>query len=83
MGATAERPPLSLLAVLDQAALVLAQALGIEGRCRFEIVAITDGKAASVVEVWPHSEPGKLQRADLDKLLLPADLTASDSVATM
>jgi hypothetical protein len=60
--------PLALLAVLDEAAQVLGQALGFEGRCRYEIV--VDG--GHVIEVWPHQEPGKLQRGDLDKLTIPA-----------
>jgi hypothetical protein len=69
MGATTDRPPLAMLPVLDRAARVLADALGLEGRCRFEVIVDDD---ARVVELWPHQEPGKLTRGDLDRLTIPA-----------
>lgn len=63
------RPPLAMLPVLDRAAAVLMRQLGLSGRCRFEIV-VDEG---TVLEVWPHQEPGKLTRSELDELTIPID----------
>lgn len=70
----ADRPPLAMLPVLDRAARVLSDALGLTGRCRFEVIVDEDSR---VLELWPHAEPGKLTRADLDKLVIPAGLDAT------
>jgi hypothetical protein len=72
MDISADRPPLAMLPVLDRAARVLMDALGLEGRCRFEVIVDED---ARVLELWPHSEPGKLLRSDLDKLEIPVGST--------
>jgi len=60
--------PTTVLDVRDRTAVVIAQALGFEagGRQRYEVV-VEDGR---VVEIWPHAEPGKLKRADLEQLRL-------------
>lgn len=47
-----------------RATRAVTEALGFAGRCRYELV-VEDGR---VVELWPHAEPGKLTRSDLEKL---------------
>lgn len=63
-----DETPANALDVLDRVAALLAQALGFEasGRQRYELV-VENGR---VLEIWPHSEPGKLKRLDLEQLRL-------------
>lgn len=71
----ADRPPLALLEVLDRAVAEIAAALGLQGRLRFEIVADVDPTLTNhrgrVLALWPHAEPGKLDREALDLLVIP------------
>lgn len=62
--------PLAMLPVLDGVAHELRRQLGLAGACRFELVCDVEGR---VVEVWPHAEPGKLTRRELDLLVVPRE----------
>jgi hypothetical protein len=58
----------SLLTLLDEAARALVAARGFEGRtCRFELICDADGR---VVAVWPHANPPKFTRSELEELMV-------------